>query len=134
PTTPRIEVRILRADAARILGRHEMARRDLALAAEHLNRTDDRELRLAIASRRADLAQYVDDDPDLAIDLVTAEMPGDGAIGDLAVRAELALREGWAGRFETAIPAAREILREPELDPLHRLRLVTPTVLGLTAT
>lgn len=133
PTTPRVEVRILRADAARILGHHDVARRDLTAAAEHLDRTDDHGLRLAIARRRADLAQYVDDDPDLALDLVAAEMPGDDGSGDLAVRAELALREGWAGRFETAIPAAREVLAEPGLDPHQRLRLVTPTVLGLTA-
>lgn len=133
PTTPLVEVRILRADAARMLGLHEMARRDLTTAAEHLDRTDDRELRLAIAGRRADLAQYVDDDPDLAIGLVAAELSGHGGVEDLAVRAEVALREGWAGRFETAVPAARELLAEPELDPFHRLRLVTPTVLGLTA-
>lgn len=132
---PDVEARLLRADAARTLGRVDLARRDLHAAARQHPRDEStgQEHRLMVAHRQADLAQYVDDDPNLALEILRTVRGGSSVRASIAVQVDMAVRSGWAGRFSEAVPASLSLLDRRDLTTEDRLHLVTPAALGLGA-
>ena len=141
-----VDALILRARSWRRRGEPDRARTDLERAREALTHVAGSPARLvkcslAVAEARAELAQFVDDDPDQAasiLDEVAVDLAGTGdptqkATWDLEMDARRLTSRAWAGRSDISVDAGLEVLASSSLDSELRLPLVAPIVLGLVA-
>ena len=141
-----VDALLLRARTWRSRGEPDRARSDLESAREALThiagpRSSAVERSLAVAEARAELTQFVDDDPDeaarildeVAVDAAETMDPTQKAAWDLEMDARRLTSRAWAGPSDVSVGAGLEVLATPSLDPVVRLPLVAPLVLGLVA-
>ncbi len=113
PDDPRaLDVRLVRAQAARFAADAATARQDLQMVADHLPAGPDGEaLRWRHARVTADLHQFVDDDTEAALTTIDGTSLTDPRL-QAAREVDRLVRLGWGGEFGRGLPALEEFVEQ----------------------